>query len=60
MDKLGIGEDFTPNPINLLLANRNIGYTLEEAIADLIDNSISAGSSNIWLKFDWKAPQSSA
>lgn len=53
MDKLGIGEDFTPNPINLLLANRNIGYTLEEAIADLIDNSISAGSSNIWLKFDW-------
>lgn len=53
MSSSTIGEDFTPNPFNLLLSNRNIGYTLEEAIADLIDNSITAGSKNIWLNFDW-------
>ena len=30
-------EDFTPDPINLLESNRSLGYSIEEAIADLID-----------------------
>jgi hypothetical protein len=32
---------------------RAFGYNLQTAIADLIDNSISAGANNIWLSFCW-------
>ena len=39
--------DFTPNPISLLESNRNLGYSIEEAISDLIDNSISANATKI-------------
>lgn len=39
--------DFTPDPISLLESNRNLGYSIEEAISDLIDNSISAKASYI-------------
>ena len=39
--------DFTPDPISLLESNRNLGYSIEEAISDLIDNSISAKATNI-------------
>jgi hypothetical protein len=42
-----LGEKFVPNPTNLLEANRSIGYNIEEAVADLIDNSISANAKNI-------------
>ena len=37
--------DFTPDPISLLESNRNLGYSIEEAISDLIDNSILHGFS---------------
>ncbi len=39
--------DFTPDPISLLESNRNLGYSIEEAISDLIDNSISAKATKI-------------
>ena len=32
-------------------ALRGLGYTTETALADLIDNSISAGAATIWLLF---------
>jgi hypothetical protein len=32
---------------------RAIGYNIETAIADIIDNSISAGAKNVWVSFDW-------
>lgn len=32
---------------------RAFGYNLQTAIADLIDNSISAGARNVWLNFCW-------
>ncbi len=32
---------------------RAIGYSIEAAVADIIDNSISAGAKNIWINFDW-------
>ena len=32
-----------PDPVSLIESMRAVGYTLEAAIADLIDNSISAG-----------------
>jgi len=30
------------------------GYTLASAIADLIDNSISAKSKNVWIELEWE------
>ena len=39
--KFKAAEDFTPNPINLLESNRSLGYSIEEAVSDLIDNSIA-------------------
>ena len=38
-----------PNPGALIESLRAFGYSLRTAIADLIDNSISAGSRNIHL-----------
>jgi hypothetical protein len=32
---------------------RAFGYSAQTAIADLIDNSISAGARNVWLSFFW-------
>ncbi len=40
-------ESALPNPRNLIHALRDIGYSLETAIADIIDNSITANSSEI-------------
>lgn len=38
----------------LLLASlRSVGYSVEAAIADLIDNCISAGANEISIDFDW-------
>lgn len=42
-----------PDPSGLVESLRAFGYTLKTAIADLIDNSISAKSKNIWIKFEW-------
>ena len=33
---------------------RAIGYSIETAIADIIDNSITAGAKNIWIDYNWK------
>lgn len=43
-------EYFAPEPTDLLESNRNLGYSFEEAIADLIDNSITADSKNIFIE----------
>jgi len=32
---------------------RGVGYSLETALADLIDNSLSAGADQIAIEFDW-------
>ncbi len=42
-----------PSPISLVESLREIGYSMETAIADLIDNSITAGASEIQLRFAW-------
>lgn len=36
------------------MALRQIGYSLEQAIADLIDNSINAKAKNVLIRFLWK------
>lgn len=42
----------TPHAASLSQSMRDIGYSLETAIADIIDNSIAAGAENIYLYFD--------
>ena len=43
----------TPNAAPLMQTYRSIGYCLETAIADIIDNSISACAQNIWINCFW-------
>ena len=38
-----------PTPFTLMDSMRNIGYSFDAALADIVDNSISAGASNIWI-----------
>ena len=38
-----------PDPSCLTESLRGIGYTLHSAVADIVDNSISAGAQNIWI-----------
>jgi hypothetical protein len=37
---------------------RAFGYNLPTAIADLVDNSITANAKNIWLTFSWNGAES--
>lgn len=41
-----------PDPVSLIEAMRAVGYSVDAAIADLIDNSISAQSDEIEIKYD--------
>lgn len=42
-----------PHPAALVESLRALGYSLEAAVADLIDNSISASASSVNVMFDW-------
>ena len=53
MSYINIGEDITPYANSLLTSNRNLGYLIEEAISDLIDNSITAGAKSIKIDLKW-------
>jgi hypothetical protein len=44
----------TPEASSMIETFRAIGYSIETAIADIIDNSITAGAKNIWIDYDWK------
>lgn len=37
----------------LLSSMRDIGYSFETAVADLVDNSISASAESIWIDAEW-------
>lgn len=43
-----------PEASSMIETFRAIGYSIEAAIADIIDNSIPANAKNIWINFDWK------
>lgn len=43
-----------PEASSMIETFRAIGYSFETAIADIIDNSITAGAKNIWIDYDWK------
>jgi hypothetical protein len=41
-----------PDPVSLIESMRAVGYTVEAAVADLVDNSISADASVITIEYD--------
>lgn len=45
--------ELPPNPSFLIQSLRRIGYTLDTALADIIDNSIAAGASRISIQYRW-------
>ncbi len=47
-----------PAPASMIETFRAIGYSLETAIADIMDNSISAYAKNIWLNSFWRGEDS--
>jgi hypothetical protein len=44
--------EVVPDPVALIESLRAVGYSIEAAIADLIDNSISAQAKEIEIKYD--------
>jgi signal transduction histidine kinase len=46
-----------PEASSMIEAFRAIGYSIHTAVADIIDNSISAGANNIWVDFEWKGAE---
>src|SRR5450759_755503 len=42
-----------PEAGSMIETFRAIGYSIEAAVADIIDNSISAGAKNISVNFEW-------
>ena len=48
----------TPRAGAMIESLRAYGYTLNTAIADLVDNSISAKARNIWIQLYWDGDQS--
>src|SRR5689334_12694908 len=47
-----------PHAAAMIESLRAFGYNIQTAIADLIDNSISAGAKNVWLTFFWDGSES--
>ena len=52
-------EDVPPRASALAESLRSFGYDLGTAIADLVDNSISAGAKRVWIDFHWAGKDSS-
>lgn len=46
-----------PEASSMIETFRAIGYNIETAVADIIDNSISANAKSVWVNFDWKGPE---
>lgn len=47
-----------PEAASMIETFRAIGYSPETAVADIIDNSLSAGASQVWVNFEWKGADS--
>src|SRR5947209_1369949 len=43
-----------PEASSMIETFRAIGYSIQSAVADIVDNSISAGAKNIRINFEWK------
>lgn len=57
-----MGKDYTsfettiaePEASSMIETFRAIGYNLETAVADVVDNSVSANAKNVWIDFNWE------
>jgi hypothetical protein len=47
--------NLAPSPLSLIESLRDIGYSMETAVADIIDNSITVKANNIWIRFSWNS-----
>lgn len=47
-----------PRASSMIESLRAFGYNIQTAIADLVDNSISASAKNVWLSFCWDGANS--
>ena len=54
----GLFDVVAPRADVLMESLRATGYSLPDAVSDLVDNSITAGSRNIWLNFHWAGADS--
>lgn len=48
-------EPLTPDPYYVIESIRHMGYSLPEALCDVIDNSVDAGATEIYVSLDWNA-----
>lgn len=46
-----------PEASSMIETFRAIGYGIEAAIADIVDNSVSAEAKNVWINFEWKGSE---
>ena len=53
-----ISEETPPKASAMINTFRAFGYNLQTAIADIIDNSISAKARNVWIDYEWKGSES--
>ena len=44
--------ELVPDASNLIESQRSVGYTFETAIADIVDNSVSANATRIDINFN--------
>jgi hypothetical protein len=51
-------ETAKPNPRSTINSYRSFGYNLSTAIADIIDNCITAEAANIWIDHFWDGRES--
>lgn len=51
-------DELAPNPAAIVESLRSIGYTMETAVADIIDNSITAGATVVDIKCDLNGSES--
>ena len=47
--------DISPSPSSLIESLRDIGYSMQTAVADIVDNSITARATEINLRFSWNS-----
>lgn len=53
-----ISEETPPKAGAMINTFRAFGYNLQTAIADIVDNSISAKSENVWIAYHWAGEES--
>ena len=51
-------EETPPKAGAMINTFRAFGYNLQTAIADIVDNSISAKAKNIWINYEWNGSES--